>query len=125
LRSRASSWREFSISINDPGPELFGKEGPAVARMVNDYIGELAKKHPDRFIGLIVLPLQDIEASLKELDRCVNTLGMKGVLLYSNQNGVFPDEPAYRPLFVHAEKLDVPLLLHPAYPVTYEQCITN
>ncbi|MEX2300282.1 MAG: amidohydrolase family protein, partial [Bryobacterales bacterium] len=110
-----------AISINDPGPELFGKEGPAVARMVNDYIGGLAKKHPDRFIGLIVLPLQDVEASLKELDRCVNTLGMKGVLLYSNQDGVFPDEPVYRPLFAHAEKLDVPLLLHPAYPVTYEQ----
>ena len=27
-----------ALSINDPGPELFGKEGPAVARLVNDAI---------------------------------------------------------------------------------------
>jgi len=109
-----------ALSINDPGPELFGKEGPAVARMVNDYIGGLAREHPERFLGLIVLPLQDVDAAIKELDRSVNELEMKGVLLYSNQDGVFPDEPQFRPLFEHIERLDVPVLLHPAYPVTYD-----
>lgn len=109
-----------ALSINDPGPELFGKEGVMVARMLNDYIGGLAKKYPDRFLGLIVLPLQDVEGSVKELDRCVNKLGMKGILLYSNQDGVFPDEPQFRPFYEHAERLDVPVLLHPAYPMTYD-----
>ncbi len=112
-----------ALSINDPGPELFGKEGPAIARIVNDYIGGLAKDHPDRFIGLIVLPLQDVEASIRELDRAVSELGMKGVLLYSNQDGVFPDEVQFRPLFEHIERLDVPVLLHPAYPVTYDATV--
>jgi predicted TIM-barrel fold metal-dependent hydrolase len=36
-------------------------------------------------------------------------------------DGKFPDEPEFRGLFGAAEKLDVPVLLHPAYPVTYEQ----
>jgi predicted TIM-barrel fold metal-dependent hydrolase len=112
-----------ALSINDPGPELFGKDGVTVARMVNDYIAGLAKKHPERFIGLIVLPLQDVGASIKELDRCVTQLGMKGVLLYSNQDGIFPDEPQFRPLFEHLERLDVPVLLHPAYPVTYDATV--
>ena len=33
-----------ALSINDPGPELFGTDGPAVARMVNDWIGEITQQ---------------------------------------------------------------------------------
>ena len=105
-----------ALSINDPGPELFGKEGPAVARLVNDYIADVARRYPGRFIGLAVLPLQDIDEAMNEFERCVNRLNMKGVLLYSNLDGSFPDEPRYRPLFREAERREIPLLLHPAYP---------
>jgi predicted TIM-barrel fold metal-dependent hydrolase len=109
-----------ALSINDPGPELFAKEGPAVARLVNDWIAAIAKQHPTRFFGLCTLPLQNMEACLAELDRSVTRLGMRGILLYSNNAGRFPDEPAFRPLFRRAEELDVPILLHPAYPTTYD-----
>jgi predicted TIM-barrel fold metal-dependent hydrolase len=109
-----------ALSINDPGPELFGKEGPAVARLVNDWVAGVAKQHPTRFFGLCVLPLQDMQACIAELDRCITKLGMKGILLYSNNAGRFPDEPEFRPLFRRAEELDVPILLHPAYPMTYD-----
>ncbi|MBM3345963.1 MAG: hypothetical protein FJY55_05625, partial [Betaproteobacteria bacterium] len=107
-----------ALSINDPGPELFAKDGPAIARMVNDAIADIAKKHPSRFFGLMVLPLQDMDASLAEMERCVNKLGMKGILLYSNLAGEFPDEERFRPMFEHAQRLDLPVLLHPAYPMT-------
>ncbi len=116
----ASGISMTALSINDPGPELFGKEGPEVARLVNDAIGEIAKKHSDRFFGLMVLPLQDIDASLSEMDRCANKLGMKGILLYSNLGGTFPDEERFRPMFEHAERMDLPVLLHPAYPMTFQ-----
>jgi predicted TIM-barrel fold metal-dependent hydrolase len=114
-----SGIRLTAISINDPGPELFGKDGPAIARIANDYLADLAKQYPTRFIGLMVLPLQDMKASLLEMERCVKN-GMKGILLYSNLNGKFPDLPEFRPLFAQAEALDLPILLHPAYPTTYE-----
>lgn len=109
-----------ALSPNDPGPELFGSDGPAIARLVNDYIGDCAKKHPDRLFGLAVLPLQDMDASLTELERCVTKLGMKGILLYSNLAGRFPDEPEFRPMFRRAEELDLPILLHPANPMTID-----
>jgi predicted TIM-barrel fold metal-dependent hydrolase len=108
------------LSINDPGPELFGVEGPAVARLVNDFVADIARNYPGRFFGLMVLPLQDIDASLKEMERCASRLGMKGILLYSNLAGQWPDEPRFRPMFEQAVKLDLPVLLHPAYPMTYE-----
>lgn len=48
-------------------------------------------------------------------------LGFRGILLYSNLDGSWPDEPRDRPLFRRAEEIGVPILLHPAYPSTYEQ----
>jgi predicted TIM-barrel fold metal-dependent hydrolase len=109
-----------ALSINDPGPEWFGKDGPAVARIANDFVADIVIRHPSRFIGLCVLPLHDMEASLAELDRCVSRLGMKGILLYTNLAGRFPDEPAFRPLFARASELGLPVLLHPAKPLTTE-----
>src|SRR5215210_4603055 len=38
-----------ALSINDPGPELFGKDSPAIARMLNDFIADAVKQHPTRF----------------------------------------------------------------------------
>jgi aminocarboxymuconate-semialdehyde decarboxylase len=110
-----------ALSINDPGPELFGSDGLAVAKMCHDWIGEICKQYPGRFFGLMTLPLQDMDASLKEAERCATRLGMKGILLYSNLNGQFPDEPQFRPLFAWAERAKLPVLLHPAYPMTYQQ----
>ncbi|MBI2825206.1 MAG: amidohydrolase [Planctomycetia bacterium] len=107
-----------ALSVNDPGPEWFGGDGAHVARAMNDFIAGIARRHPTRFIGLCVLPLADVDASLVELDRCTSSLGMKGILLYTNLAGRFPDEPVYRPLFARAEELNLPVLLHPAKPVT-------
>ncbi len=107
------------LSSNDPGPELFGSDGVKIARIIHDYLAQVVEQHPSRFIGLATLPLQDIEASLTELDRCVNKLALRGVLLYSNIDGHFPDESRFRPLFARAEQLDVPILLHPPYPVMF------
>jgi predicted TIM-barrel fold metal-dependent hydrolase len=107
-----------ALSINDPGPEWFGPDGPEVARLANDYIASLVRRHPGRFFGLCVLPTQDIPAALAEFDRSVRQLGMKGWLVYTNLAGKFPDEPEFRPLFAKAVELDVPVLLHPAKPIT-------
>lgn len=112
--------RLTALSINDPGPEWFGADGVRVARMVNDYIAGVVRSHPTRFFGLCVLPLQDVPASLAELDRCVDRLGMKGWLLYTNIAGRFPDEPEFRPLLRRAAEIGLPVLLHPAKPVTID-----
>lgn len=109
-----------ALSINDPGPEWFGADGPIVAQLYNDFVGETVRKHPTRFFGICVLPLQDMRASLAELDRVVRTYDMKGILLYTNLAGKFPDEPEFRPLFARAVELDIPILLHPAKPITTE-----
>ena len=109
------------LSPNDPGPERFGDDGPMVARLFNDYIAEQTLAYPGRFAGLCVLPLQDEQAAREELDRAVQDLDMRGVLLYANLDGRHPDEPEYEWLFSRAEELGIPLYLHPACPVTIDQ----
>jgi aminocarboxymuconate-semialdehyde decarboxylase len=112
--------RMAALSINDPGPELFGKDSPAMAVLLNDFIADAVRSRPSRFFGLAVLPFNSPDAMLKEFDRAVTKLGMKGILLYSNLAGRFPDEEPFRPLFAEAERRGVPILLHPAYPTTYD-----
>jgi predicted TIM-barrel fold metal-dependent hydrolase len=110
-----------ALSINDPGPELFGSDGLAIARMCHDFLAAASSANPGRFFGLMTLPLQNMDAALKEADRCADRLGMKGILLYSNIAGEFPDAPKFRPLFDYAQRRGLPVLLHPAYPTTYAQ----
>jgi hypothetical protein len=67
---------------------------------------ELPLAGPDRPAPLVLpgepLPLRGVPASLKELDWCVEKLGMKGPLRDTNPAGKFRDEPEFRPLFRRA-----------------------
>jgi predicted TIM-barrel fold metal-dependent hydrolase len=108
------------LSTNDPGPEWFGDDGPAVAQLIHDSLAGVIAKHPTRFRGLCTLPLQNEQAAAAELDRCVKKLGFKGILLYTNLAGAWCDEPPFHWLYARAEELEVPILLHPAKPMTTE-----
>ena len=109
------------LSTNDPGPEWFGDDGPAVAQVIHDSLAGVIAKHPKRFRGLCTLPLQNEKDAAAELDRCVKKLGFRGILLYTNLAGAWCDEPQFHWLYARAEELDVPILLHPAMPMTTGQ----
>ena len=109
------------LSTNDPGPEWFGADGPAMAQVIHDALARVVGAHPKRFRGLCTLPLQDQQAAEAELDRCIRKLGFVGILLYTNLAGEWCDEPRYHWLYARAEQLGVPVLLHPAKPMTTEQ----
>jgi predicted TIM-barrel fold metal-dependent hydrolase len=109
------------LSTNDPGPEWFGADGPAMAQLIHDSLSGVINKFPKRFRGLCTLPLQNEAAASTELDRCVKKLGFVGVLLYTNLAGAWCDEPQFHWLYARAEELGIPILLHPAKPATTEQ----
>ena len=85
----------------------------AASREVNDEIASMKDRWPDRFAGLATLPLQDIDASIEELERSVQVLGLKGAELDMVVNGLNWDEPRFLPLFKAAESLDALLFFHP------------
>src|SRR5262249_56514393 len=67
-----------------------------------------------RLAGSASLPLQDPDASVVELRRAVEDLGLKGVLHNSHVLGHYLDEPQFRPVWAELERLGVTLYLHPA-----------
>ena len=85
----------------------------AMAREVNDEISALARRFPERFAGMATLPAQDVDASIAELERAVNVLGLKGAELDAAVNGENWDEPRFLPLFKAAESLGALLFFHP------------
>lgn len=90
--------------------------GAALARENNDMLAEVIRLHPDRFAAFALLAMQDPEGAAFELERCVVNLGFKGALISGTINDRFLDDPRFEPVLAQAEKLDVPLYLHPAPP---------
>jgi 2,3-dihydroxybenzoate decarboxylase len=74
------------------------------------------KKYPDRFIGLAAIPAQSPKEAVEELKRAIEQLGLKGVCLVSNAQEEYFDGEKYRVIFEMAQKLDVPVYLHPTLP---------
>ena len=60
------------------------------------------------------LPLNNVDASLREMARAIDQLGAKGVMIYTNVAGKPLDAPEFLPLFDEAARRDVPVWLHPA-----------
>ncbi len=95
---------------------LDGPMAVQLARDVNDRLYEAVQRHPDRFSAFGVLPTSDPVAAGDELERAVTRLGFKGAMVHGLANGVFFDDRRFWPIYERAQKLDVPLYIHPAIP---------
>lgn len=91
-------------------------DAAALARSSNDMLAEAIRRNPLRYAGFAALALQDPQAAATELERCVNRLGFVGAMIDGTIDGQFLDNPRFEPLLAEAERLAVPLYLHPAPP---------
>jgi predicted TIM-barrel fold metal-dependent hydrolase len=87
-----------------------------LARDINDELATAVKAHPDRLAGFANLAMKDPSSAAKEFERCIRTLGFKGVLINGTAGGEFLDEPKFLPVLEAAQALGVPIYLHPAPP---------
>ena len=83
----------------------------AMAQECNNYVGSLVKDRPDRFSGFCTLPMQDITASIAELERGMK-LGLKGAMIGDHVNGKTFDERGFLPFWKAAESLGAVILVH-------------
>lgn len=110
--------RGLDAAALGPSPEEFYYWAPRdvglrIAAMQNDGMAELVRSHPDRFAGLATLPMQDPDRAAAELERAVSELGLRGAEICTHINGRDLDHPSLHPVYAAAERLDVPLFLHP------------
>jgi len=83
------------------------------ARIINEGITAAVAKHPARFVGMGLVPLQVPELAVLEMKRCVKELGLRGIEIPSHVNGRELSAPEFRPVLAAAEELGVLLFLHP------------
>ena len=84
------------------------KAGAALCRAANNFIYDhFMKNYPRLFSGLPQLPLQDIQAAMRELERCVTDLGMVTFLMPTNWNGIDMADPHWWDLYECAGRLGI------------------
>jgi uncharacterized protein len=89
---------------------------PPFAAKYNDLVGFKIKEHSDRFTAFAHLPMTAPEAAADELERAVKIYGFKGAMIRGHTNGDFLDAPKFAPILERAEKLGVPIYIHPGLP---------
>ncbi len=84
-----------------------------LSQRLNDHIADVCREFPSRFVGLGTIPMQDPELATKELERCVNELGLAGVEIGTQVNGKNLDDPDFLPVFTAAAELGAAVFVYP------------
>jgi predicted TIM-barrel fold metal-dependent hydrolase len=105
------------LTLSMPAVEFLGDENqtPELARLANDGMAGIVEKHRDLFPAFVAsLPMNNVAASLEEIDRAIGQLGAKGIQIFTNVNGRPLDEPEFFPIFERmSKKYDLPIWVHP------------
>jgi len=107
------------LTLANPPLEVVAGPGmsPDLARLANDEMAALVARYPDRFPGFVAsLPMNDPDASLREIDRAIGQLGATGVQIFTNVNGRPLDLPEYQAVFARMAERGLPIWMHPARP---------
>ena len=89
--------------------------GAELARAVNERLAEIVAQHPERFVALGTVPLQEVSLALAELEHCVRKLGMRGVEINPSVRGMDLTDAKLNldAFFAAVQKLDVVIFMHP------------
>ncbi|MDH3444915.1 MAG: amidohydrolase family protein, partial [Deltaproteobacteria bacterium] len=95
------------------GYRLTGEQGENWSNVYNDGIHELVKRHPDKFVGMASVPLQDPARAARVLERAVRDLNFRGGYIGTNVNGKYYGTDEFDPFWAKAQELDVMVVMHP------------
>lgn len=77
----------------------------------NELVHELVNKFPDRFIGIASVPLNKPMPAIRELRKCVNEWGFKGLRIVQWHWNLPPTHPYYYPILAECVQLNIPVCL--------------
>ena len=130
LQDRIRDMDEGRIGMQclSPMPELLSywlpvSDAQTLIRYLNDQIADMVVRHPQRFVGLGAIPLQDTEAALRELDYVLNVLKFPGVEIASHVDGVSIGDQRFEPFFAAAEKMGAAIFVHALRPAGQDRIV--
>jgi aminocarboxymuconate-semialdehyde decarboxylase len=116
------------VQVLSPMPELLSywldaQAALTLSRHVNDTIAAIVRSAPARFVGLGMVPLQDVDLAAKELSRLKSELGLAGIEVGSNIDGRSPGDPGYDEFYAEVERLGLAIFVHSLHPTFNDRLI--
>jgi aminocarboxymuconate-semialdehyde decarboxylase len=110
-----------------PMPELLSywlplDDAQSMIRYLNDTIAGMVDAAPQRFVGLGAVPLQDVDAAIRELEYC-KRLQFAGVEIASHVNGTSIGDPRFEPFFAACEQMGAAVFVHALRPAGQERIV--
>lgn len=107
----------IDIQLLSPNPltyftDLDVPSAVAYARAHNDDLATIVQAHPDRLLGAAQLPMQDVDASIAEIDRAVRDLGLRAAYIDTDPARTL-DAPEMDAFYEAIIALEIPLFVHP------------
>jgi len=110
----------IDVAVLFPSVGFFVFESPdpplqaALCRAYNNWLEDYCRAAPERLIGVALLPLVDVDESVRELERATTRLGFRGAFV--RPNPYLPGRPIHHPVYERlwecAESLGVPITIH-------------
>ncbi len=96
------------------------KDTAYLTQLYNDELAEIVHKYPQQFVaGVGLLSMNNIKAAVKEIDRAINQLGLKGMFLQTPIIDKPMDLPEFMPVYERMASYDLPIWIHPARHFSY------
>lgn len=89
------------------------EDAATVARFLNDHLIQTVSQHPNHFVGLGTLPMQDPWLAIQELHRIMTVEGIAGVQIGTHVNQWNLDDPALETFWAAIEETDAAVFVHP------------
>jgi aminocarboxymuconate-semialdehyde decarboxylase len=101
-----------------PWSALFNYNFPAeecvrTCRVQNESLARLVNAHPDRLVGMGIVPLQDTRLAAREAERIVRELGLRAIEIGTNVTGTYLGNEALLPFWETVAGLGVLVFVHP------------
>jgi predicted TIM-barrel fold metal-dependent hydrolase len=108
----------MQMQVLSAAPQLpyFEDQDQAVtaAQFINDAYAEMVERHPERFAAYAVTPLPHVDASIEEMGRALDTLGMVGITMGTSVMETSVADPMFDPFWAELDRRGAILFLHPS-----------
>lgn len=118
--ARIKDYDQFDVQVQvlSTVPVMFSywaqsKDGLTVSKHLNDHIAHVVAAHPKRFVGLATVPLQDPKLAVKEAERSIKELGLRGFQIGSHVNDKNLSDESFFPFYEACEDMGAALFVHP------------
>jgi aminocarboxymuconate-semialdehyde decarboxylase len=118
----------LAVQVISPMPELLSYWMPVAAgaqlvRYLNEQIASMVAESEGKILGFGAVPLQDLDLAIRELHHLKHVLGLQGVEIGSNINGIVIGDARWQPFFEACVALDMPVFVHALRPAGMDRLV--